>query len=268
MVKKIISVLLMAAMITGYLFFLQAYEKEEKNALPEIIFDSDHLVLSVSDDDSRLMEGVHAYDEEDGDLTDQIIIDSVSVFDSNSCRTVKYVVFDKQNKAAVAARTISYTDYTPPQIYLKDSLVQDTISTTSLNRMIGAVSSVDGDISNNTELRCGTLQNNRMDVKVSVSDSTGTESTISFACDYDRTVYLADIVLKQYLLYLPVGTEYNFLENINDIVVANTSRPDLLGQVVIQSFVDFYTPGIYEVYYYLSGDTGSSARVKGLVVIQ
>ena len=268
MVKKILSVLLMVTMITGYVFFLRAYEKEEKNSLPEIVFDSDHLVLSVSDDDSRLMEGVHAYDEEDGDLTDQIIVDSVSVFDSDYYRTVKYVVFDKNNKAAVASRTISYTDYTPPRIYLKDSLVQDTISTTSLNRIIGAVSSVDGDISNSTELKCGTFQNNRLDVKVSVSDSTGTESTISFTCDYDRTVYLADIVLNQYLLYIPVGTEYDFLENINDIVIINTSRPDLLEQVIIQSSVDFYTPGIYEVYYYLSGDTGSSARVKGLVLIQ
>ena len=75
-------------------------------------------------------------------------------------------------------------------------------------------------------------------------------------------------MLKNYLLYLPAGTEYDLRSNIQDIVISNQSNMQLVDQVDIQSGVDFNKPGVYEVYYYLGSDTGSSGRCKGIVVIQ
>lgn len=268
MLRRIMSVIAMAVLITGYLFFLREYEREEANEVPEIIFDMDHLDLSVTEGDSRLMEGVHAYDAEDGDLTGEIIIDSVSEFDKDQMRTVKYVVFDSKNKAATATRTISYFDYTPPRITLSDSLVQASLSMTKINNMCGAISSVDGDISNNVEIRVGMMSDNKLDVNVNVADSTGTESSMVITYDYDRTVYLMNIKLKDYLIYLNKGESYDFKENIDSIMMGNTPRPEFIEQVTIQSSVDFDKPGMYDVYYYLNGVGEGSARTKGIVVIQ
>lgn len=268
MIKKILSVILAVGLFAGYLIFLKEYTSEDQNQAPQIEFDENHLELSTADGEERLLEGVHAYDSEDGDLTENIIVDSISAFDENDNRTVTYVVFDRDNKPAQAERTISYTDYTPPRLRITDSLILDTVSTSKLNNMFQAESCVDGDISNNINVKIGTLQDNQIRLDVSVNDSTGTETSVTAFCDYDRNVYLADIVLQDYLMYIPAGTAVDFRSNISDILIGKQSSMNLLGDVIIQSSVDFQTPGTYEVYYYLSGGNGSSGRTKGIVVVQ
>lgn len=268
MFRKIICVAAMAVMIGGYLVFLNIYTRQDQNEAPVIEFDTSHIEMSVKDDRSLLLEGVRAYDKEDGDLTDEILVDSLSVFDDQDRRTIRYVVFDSDNKPAQAERTLSYVDYTPPQIRLTDSLIVNNISDFQLGRLGSAYSSVDGDITNRMNIKIGTLQENSVDLEFSVTDSTGEEAVLSVTCDYDRNLYLADITLKDYLLYVPAGQNYDLRSNVEDILVGKQSSMQLLDQVNIQSAVDFDTPGTYEVYYYLNSDTGTSGRCKGLVIVQ
>lgn len=268
MIKRILSVVAVVVMLAGYMIFLHFYTSEENNTAPVIEFDSPHLELSVTDDQSKLLEGVHAYDEEDGDLSDEIIIDSISEFDRENNRTVKYVVFDRSNKAVSAERTISYVDYTAPSFQLTGSLVMDSLTTSKLNKLVEAQSSVDGDISANVDVKAGAFENNAVKVDVSVRDSTGTESTLSFTCDYDRNIYASSIVLNNYLLYANAGGKPDLYANISDILVGNQSNMNLLPQVTIQESVDVNQPGVYDVYYYLNGNSGITARTKAIVVVQ
>ena len=268
MKRKMLGAAAAVAILAAYIIFLNVYRAQDDNEAPQITVDAEHIEISVNDDESALLAGITASDPEDGDLTDQILVDSLSAFDDENRRTVRYVVFDSENTPVQAERTLSYTDYTPPVIGLTDSLVVDNLSDVELNKLGSAQSCVDGDISNSLNVKIGTLQEDTLRLDFSVIDSTGTESSLSVNCDYDRSVYLADIVLKNYLLYLPVGTEYDLRSNIQDIVISNQSNMQLVDQVDIQSGVDFNKPGVYEVYYYLGSDTGSSGRCKGIVVIQ
>ena len=268
MIKRVLSVIIMIILVGGYGYFLYLYEQEDTNEAPRIEFEASHMEMSVADDASRLLEGVSAYDREDGDLTAEIIVDSISTFDDEKNRTVRYVVFDKDNKAAEATRTISYTDYTAPKLQFTDSLIQDSITVSKINKIAGAVSCVDGDISNNVELKIGTLQDNKMILKFSVQDSTGTEENLSVSYEYDRNVYNTKICLTEYLMYLPAGQVYDFSTNISEIQQRSVDVPSLREYVVIENNVDFNTPGIYEVYYYLSDAAGTDARTKGIVVIE
>jgi hypothetical protein len=214
------------------------------------------------------MEGVKAVDKEDGDLTSEIIIDSISPFDNKKCRTVRYVVFDKDNKAVQAYRTISYVDYQPPKILIKDSLAQDTISVAKINRMMEAVSCVDGDISNNVEVKIGKLQDNEVVLKIHTYDSTGTESNLSVVLEYDRNTYPVKIGLREYALYVPAGEIYDLKQNVQEILLGNQVISKYNEMVQIEGEVDFNTPGIYEVYYVLSEETENIARTKGIVVVE
>lgn len=268
MKRRVVNVILMLLLVVGYGTFLHFYEEEDTNQAPQIQFDENYLELSVNDDESQLLEGVHAEDAEDGDLTTEIIIDSISTFDSQKRRTVRYIVFDSENKAAQATRTISYTDYVAPKLYLTDSLVQDTISVSKINKMAGAMSCVDGDISNNVEVGIGKLQDNKVILKISVYDSTGTENSLSVALEYDRTSYQAKIVLNEYLLYLPAGTVYDFQQNVKEVLQGSVEVPRLKEFVSIEGEIDFNTPGIYEVYYKLHDEANVTAYTKGIVVIE
>lgn len=268
MIKRMFSLAATAVLIVAYLIFLHFYTSEDSNTAPVIEFDTSHLELTVEDDQAKLLEGVHAYDEEDGDLSSDVIIDSISAFDKENNRTVKYVVFDRENKAVAAERTISYTDYTAPVFHFTESLIMDTLTTARLNNLVQAESCVDGDISANVDVRIGNVENNAVKVEFTVRDSTGTESSITVKCDYDRNVYVSSILLKEYLIYTKAGEKPDLKENISDILVGNQSNMNLQSEVLIQESIDAEKPGLYEVYYYLNGDAGINARTKAVVIVQ
>ena len=64
---------------------------------PVITSESDTVTVSVAAEDSELLAGVTAKDAEDGDLTDKVMISSMSNFTEPGKRTVSYVVFDDSN---------------------------------------------------------------------------------------------------------------------------------------------------------------------------
>lgn len=77
------------------------------------------LELSVADGQQALLQGLKAEDSIDGDLTDQIVVASVSHFIEKGTVNVKYVVFDSHNNAASLTRQVHYTDYRSPNFLWK-----------------------------------------------------------------------------------------------------------------------------------------------------
>ena len=268
MLKKVLSILIIIILIVGYARFLYLYENKDTNTAPIIEIENSHMEISVNDSPDKLLEGVRAYDREDGELTEEIIVESLSVFDNEQKRTVKYVVFDKNSKAAEATRTISYTDYSAPKIRLLDSLIQGSIQVSKINKMVGGISSVDGDISNNVKVDIGTLQENELVLKLNLKDSTGKEENLSVVYEYDKKEYTAKIVLEEYLMYLPVGQMCDLRSNIKEIQQGKSLVTELKELVTIESDVDFNHPGVYEVYYSISDTAGIDARTKGIIVIR
>ena len=89
---------------------------------PVLTCDSDTLDISVSDGESVLLQGVTAKDKQDGDLTGNILISSISKMVGGSAR-VNYLVFDSDNNVGSLTRTIRYTDYVPPRFQILKPLV-------------------------------------------------------------------------------------------------------------------------------------------------
>ena len=265
--RRLPAVITALLLLAAYIVFLVIYEGSDQTEAPEIIIEGEHLYLSVTDDPAILLEGVTAQDAEDGELTDKIIVDSISEFDKNKNRTVRYVVFDSDNKSAIATRTISYTDYTAPTFYMTDSLAQNALSLSRINRMTGAVSCVDGDISNRVNIRTGSLVDNRMRLRISVTDSTGTESLLEVDYEYTRISYETLITLQDYIIYTPVGEVPDYKANITDITVSEISDMELVDAVEVLTEADYQTPGVYEVYYVIRTDAGTVTRCKAVVIV-
>lgn len=265
---KIVGIVSLLCMLAAYAAIIYFWDIRNDDAEPEIFVEDGLLEVSVKDGRNRLLEGVSAFDKEDGDLTDQIIIDSVSPFNSAKERIVKYVVFDSENQVAEASRKIVYTDYTEPVITLLKAPIVNTLSNAKIGQLIGAVSSVDGDISNRVVVRSGAQDGYFFDVNVSVTDSTGTEAVQSFTCEYNRNIYMLDIRLKKYLVKIPAGTDYDFRENIKEIVSGNDLQSGLISSVNIQEQIDYETPGVYQVIYYLDAGNGNTGYTKCIVIVE
>ncbi|MCQ2492821.1 MAG: hypothetical protein MJ087_07275, partial [Lachnospiraceae bacterium] len=168
-------------------------------------------------------------------------------------------------------RMISYKDYKPPVILIKEPLIQDSLSLTKMNKIIGAKSSVDGDISNNVNIKAKLKNSRNMELNVSVSDSTGTESNLKMLYEYDNTQYKCEIVLKKKIIYLEEGESFTFRKNVKNVMIGSNENEMLKKEIhVDDSDVNLKKPGVYNVYYYIESNenTNMTARTKAIVVVK
>lgn len=266
--KKNIPLVITLCVILIYIIIqMSPLVKRSTSNSPVITFDNKNITLSVKDDPLLLLDGITAYDEEDGDITNQIEIESQSSFTSNNTRTVHYIVFDSDDNVTRASRTVTYSDYTPPVFSLNDQLTGEKYSVNELMKKVSAYSSVDGNISSKvTVMNVSFLETGVLNVKLSVTDSTNTTSYLNtkYYLENDKEI---DIQLKKYLVYKKVGETYSFRDNIKSIVerlnVDNSLKPYVNIKVP-----DMSEPGIYEVEYTIKRSNGNTGKTIMIVVVE
>ena len=85
---------------------------------PVITSDGDEIQISCQYTKEDLLEGLSAYDKEDGDITDRILIGGFSDFTERGVSSLEYAVYDKDGNIAIFNRKAVFSDYVPPQIKL------------------------------------------------------------------------------------------------------------------------------------------------------
>lgn len=263
----IIWLICIICLISGYGLFLYKLNLKDDGKSPVLTFDNQVLEISVNDDKSILFDGIKATDQEDGDLTQDIIIESISTFDDNNNRTVNYAVFDKDRHVTKASRKVHYIDYTKPRIYLKNTLISEKVSYDDIKNLVGATSCVDGDITDQAVVQViATNDPIIFNVIVTVKDSTGQEEKVEMVYNYDRNYYSTKITLNEYLVYIKQGETFNPLSNIKEIK-SSSVKDKQEKYLIIDNQVNSDVPGVYEVKYSFShfGDNGIS---KCIVVVE
>ena len=145
-VQYVIVLLIICCAYAAVLIFTQ--ERQSSGNAPTISAPQEVLEVSVQDDEEALLAGVSASDEEDGELSEDVFIESMSEFDEENCRTVTYAVFDSDDNLSRATRRIRYSDYEAPRITLNQALcISYNDYNVQLQDYVGATSSVDGDLS-------------------------------------------------------------------------------------------------------------------------
>jgi len=82
-------------------FYLQ-----KDQAAPEIVLEETQLVYEVGMEESRLMEGVLAYDNQDGDITEYVVIEKIVTDHQKESATITYGVADASGNIGKATRTV------------------------------------------------------------------------------------------------------------------------------------------------------------------
>lgn len=255
--------------VYGGFRFLSA--QNDAGSAPVITFEEDNLEVSVKATTEDLLAGVHAEDAEDGNLDEDIVVDTISAFDEDKNRTVTYAVFDSDRNVTKVSRKIHYTDYTKCTFSLTQSFSGYNLNTSTILSLIHASSPVDCDVTNKIvyDIASSSDDPNIMNVSLSVKDSTGETSTLELEYTYDSNDYTTDIGLKQYLVYVRKGGSFDAEDNVN--TVDSKSLPDeeeAIDQLNIDdSDVDYDQPGVYEITYSFNyyGDNGFA---KCIVVVE
>lgn len=157
MKKKLVKLIMrhsfaiIASIVIVIAFGVYYYQKEVVKNInpPQIIFPGDFKdEISVKTVKDQLLKNVTAFDEEDGDLSKEIIIEKMSNITDDNTRDITYVVCDSDNNVTKVKKTITYTDYKSPVISsleITPTITERTYS--SILACFTATDVIDGDIS-------------------------------------------------------------------------------------------------------------------------
>lgn len=224
---------------------------------PEIHLEEQIPQISVLDPYTALLQGITVRDNADGDVTDSLVVENVSLLDSSGRITVNYAAFDRAGNVAKAQREAQYTDYECPKFTLKTPLIYTSGSTFDVLSTVGATDQIDGDIQHRvraTALSDGSIaQLGIHDVKFQVSNSLGDTASLVLPVEVlDPRQYDASLELTEYLIYISKGDTFTPSKYLKTFTRQNTTINLAFGlpsgySLSTSGNVQTQTPGVYPV---------------------
>ena len=245
---------------------------------PKITIDEDVLEVSVHDPEKVLLQGVDAWDDKDKDVSDEIIIESIGGITDEGQVTVTYAAFDRSGNVAKKSRQVRYTDYIPPRFTLNAPLAFAQGSNFDVMNHIGAVDQLDGDITHRVKVTSLSEESisaaGTYDIRLQVTNSLGDTQVLQLQTEiYPAGTYNAELKLTEYLVYLPVGAEFDEEDYLDTFAyggqTANLSQGVYgSGRLAVSGKVDPQTPGVYTVSYTVSWGQSYTGYSKLVVVVE
>ena len=228
------------------------------------------LEVSAKDGRQALLQGLTAQDATDGDLTDEIMISSVSHFLEPGVVSVKYVVFDNHHNAASLTRKVRFTDYESPRFSLDAPAAYTRGSAFDLMNRLQAMDCFDGDISDRIRVianMVNTYAAGVYPVTLEVSNSFGDLSQLTLWVTVLDKENSAAIALKEYIVYTQQGKSFDPYSLITSVTDQNGQFLPK-EQVEVKGSIDTNTPGSYRLTYSyadgrVSGQTAITVVVTG-----
>lgn len=255
--RIVVSILFVFVTVASSYVFISEKLSVDKT-LPSITVEDEMIEVSLKATDEELLKGVTAYDEKDKDLTDKIIIESISRFTEKGVCKVIYAVCDSNNNVAKATRMIRYKDYESPKFQVIGNLCFSLYEHIDIRGLIRAYDSLEGDISGKVVVTSDNYSTSIPGVyslDATVTNDKGDSSTIKLPLIVeDIPLSAPQIELTEYLVYADKGKPVDFKSYIVDAL--DSAETSLKEKIVIESKVDFNKPGTYSVHYYVTDTFG------------
>ena len=268
---KVILVILFVLM-TALTCFSHFYRQESVDDTPPVLTCTEEVLeVSVNASQGELLRGITAWDDRDGDLTGEIMVDHISTLISANTAKITYVVFDHADNASKLTRTVAYTDYEAPKFSLSQPLIFDVGKTVTLMDRLTAYDLVDGDLTGSIRM---TVQNlniaaaSTYSITLQVTNSLGDTAIVPLSVIMRENGKLPSIALQEYLVYLKQGDRFDpesYLLRVTELI-AGRERTCPLDEVSIDSKVDMDHPGVYEVTFQYTGEAGTGKTILTVVV--
>lgn len=255
---RLIVTLLFIVMTVLFVGFYINEKMTTDHTIPVITVEGDIIDVSFQATDEELLKGVTAYDKKDKDITDKVIVESVSKFLGDGICKVTYAVCDSDNNVANATRKIRYKNYESPKFSMKESTCYSIYEKINISDIITAYDCIDGDISRSIIVTSDDFTSSVagvFSIEISVTNSKGDISTIKIPLVVeDRSISSPKITLKEYLVYADVGAEIDFSEYLVD--ATDNRGESVVDSVRIETNADFNKAGTYSVHYYVTDSKG------------
>lgn len=267
--RVFVSVLAAISVIVMAIFTIA--DNSRKNP-PVIKCDSGEIIeVPTKTSDKELLKYVTAFDEEDGDLTKNIIVERQNYFLEKGLTTVNFAVCDSDNNTVKLKKKIKFSDYTSPQIELLDDLIIPTQETISFKSLTTVVDKYDGNISGKTKIispNYNNLKAGEYDINFKVTNSFSDTCDITVkAIVTDEDYSAASIKLSKYSLYTEIGETVNFRDYISGIVSTNGQNYSVSQVIIDDSDFNPEKAGIYNVFFSVKSGSSTITKTRMIVVV-
>ncbi len=247
------------------------YKARQDTNAPVIESTNDHLELTVAQGTGELKQGLTAYDKENGDLTNKILVASTSYFVEKGTINVSYVVFDEGHNCGRYSRKVTFTDYESPRFYLDQPLVFYQGQNIRYLNYIRATDCLDGDITGQIKVAQASISNYTVGIYPVVLEATnsyGDQAQVELTLVVKSPSFRGpEIFLKEYLVYIPKGSTFDPWSLLQSVRAYGTGEEISKDQVTILGSVDTDTPGCYQLAYSCT-QNGQEGRAYLSVVVE
>ena len=267
--RIIISVVFVvtAVMFVRY-WYIDRFKSDK--TLPVITIEGDMIEVELDADNEALLAGVSAYDEKDGDLTDRVIVESISKFTDIGVCKVYYAVCDADNHVASASRKIKYKGYESPRFTMNRSLCYSQLESINVSEVISAHDVIDGDIGENVIITSSDYEYGVLGtytVKAEVSNSKGDQINITLPLLVeDRSINAPSIELSKYLIYVDKGTKINPRKYV--VSAKDSYENDVSQTLYMENNYNSKQEGVYSFHYYATDQLGRRGHSVLIVVVE
>ncbi len=265
-----ITLIVFATTLVAFIVFSVIDRITTDKTIPEIVMETEELSISVKDKKEALLNGVTAIDKKDGDISDKVLVESVSKFIEPGLFDVTYAVADNDNNVSKATRRVRYTDYTQPEFYMKRALVYSVDEEVDIRAAVGARDCIDGDISDKVTIAATDFVQNTagvFTVSLQVANSMGHMIYLDVTVHVEGNETMApEIQLEKSLIYIKKGEKPVFEDYIKEVTVNGVLMKNY-GLLISTNF-DSEKEGTYNVHYYISTNEGYEGHSILTVVVE
>lgn len=263
----VLGLFVVATVISGALFIKDKITTD--TTIPIITIEEEVLEVELNAKKEDFLKGITASDEKDGDISDKVIIESISKFIEKGVCKVTYAVCDNDNNVATAVRKVRYKNYKSPEFRMTGSPCYSLYEYIDLFDIISVNDCIDGNISKDIVITSKDFAGSTagvFNIEATVTNSKGDTSTLKFPMVVeDRTPGAPVIELKNYLVYTSINKTVDFKQML--LKATDNNDTDLTQAVRIETNVDFSKEGTYSVHYYVTDEQGSQGHTMLIVVV-
>lgn len=272
-VKYAIITLFMMSIVV-YTWNWYDHKKNTDNTIPVIQMGQEQIDVSVENMEKDLLKDVVAKDDKDGDITDKIVVESISKFIDKENRICKvtYAVSDSDNHVVKATRNVHLTDYRSPRFVLKQPLCFETGSDIGVKDIVGAEDVIDGDLSNKVKILSRAISTNMSGdntITAQVTNSLGDTVTFKSVVVIKQENNLSPVIeLSKNIEYLKVGDTFHPETYVKEVMDKDGEKMSEKDVQVKSSSVKTKKPGCYLVEYNVADKEGNEGFAYLTVMVE
>lgn len=219
--------------------------------------------------EDELLEYVTASDKKDGDLSDDIFVESVSPFIEEGVSNVIFCVGDSDGNIAKKVVRLVYADYEKPTLRLKDDLVFEKSAAVDLSGAAAVSDMFDGDISDRLYMILSDENEGEKSVLFKVTNSKGFTYEWKFGVVRVEDGLLNDyykIKLSENYISLEPGSKTPDFKSYVEKITAGTKNFKSGTLDVDASELDLTKEGEYSVWFRLY--SGKKKKKSALLTVE